>query len=133
MKRKEIDQPRIVRVFPADLERVMASLPRTSDKTKDMMRAYFIDGESTGVIAERHGVAPSQILNSARSIRSHLAQDPQATGYAQVTLSLPLALGLALQTLANNIAERGSIALAKETLAPVERAVELANKRIKRT
>ena len=51
MSRTDLQEPRVVRALPEDLERVLASLARTNDRTKEWMRAYFVDGKSTVEIA----------------------------------------------------------------------------------
>lgn len=124
------DEPLVRRALPDDLERVLASLPRTADRTKEMMRAYFVRGESTVQIARAHQVSKEQVANSVRSVRAKLAEQASPMQYVQVTLSLPIALSQELQALANEVGERGSRELAEATMQPVLRAVERARKKL---
>lgn len=124
------DEPLVRRALPDDLERVLASLPRTAERTKEMMRAYFVRGESTVQIARAHQVSKEQVANSVRSVRAKLAEQASPMQYVQVTLSLPIALSQELQALANEVGQRGSRELAEATMLPVLRAVANARKKL---
>lgn len=124
------DEPRVVRALPDDLDRVLASLPRTSERTKEMMRAFFVRGESTVQIAREHQVSKEQVANSVRAVRVKLAEQASPMQYVQVTLSLPMALSQELQALVNEVGERGSRDLAEATLQPVLRAIVTARKKL---
>lgn len=130
MSRTDIQEPRIVRALPEDLERVLASLPRTSERTKDWARAHFIDGKSTYEIAKAYAVEPQHVGNKVRAVRAKLAELASPLQYVQITLSLPMALAQDLQALANEIGERGSLELAGATLQPVSKAVAAARKKL---
>lgn len=120
-----------MRAFSEDLERVLASLPRTSDRTKEWMRAYFVDGKSTVEIGRTYGVEPQHVGNKVRAIRAKLNEQASPLNYVQVTLSLPLALSQALQSLANELGARASRDLALATWQPVLRVVTAARKKLK--
>lgn len=122
---------RVTRAFSEDLERVLASLPRTSERTKDWMRAYFVDGQTTVEIGRAYGVAPQHVGNKVRAIRAKLSEQPSAMSYVQVTLALPMALGLELQELANELGALGSRDVAELTWELVLRAVGAARKKLR--
>lgn len=124
-------EARIVRVLPDDLERVLASLPRTTERTKEWMRAHFVEGKSTVEIARAYGVEPQHVGNKVRAVRAKLAEHASPLQYVQVTLSLPFALGQELQGLAHDVGERGSLVVAEEVLQPVLRAVSTARKKLR--
>lgn len=130
MSRTDLQEPRIVRALPEDLERVLAILPRTSERTKGWMRAYFVDGKSTNEIARLHDVAPQHVGNSVRAVRAKLAEQASPLRYVEITLSLPFSLAQDVQAMANEIAERGSRELAEATLQPVMKAVAAARKKL---
>lgn len=130
IKMSRSDEPLVRRALPDDLERVLASLPRTAERTKEMMRAYFVRGESTVQIARAHQVSKEQVANSVRSVRAKLAEQASPMQYVQVTLSLPIALSQELQALANEVGQRGSRELAEATMLPVLRAVANARKKL---
>lgn len=125
------DALHVVRALPEDLERVLANLPRTSERTKEWMRAYFVDGQSTVEIARAYGVEPQHVGNKVRAVRAKLAEQASPLQYVQVTLSLPIVLGQELQGLANDVGVRGSRVVAEETLQPVLKAVAAARKRLR--
>src|SRR5258707_424677 len=101
MTRSDREDVHVVRALPEDLERVLASLPRTTERTKDWMRAYFVEGKSTVEIARANNVEPQHVGNKVRAIRAKLVEQASPLTYVQVTLSLPLALGQDLQALAS--------------------------------
>ena len=131
MTRSDRDEVRVVRAFSEDLERVLASLPRTSERTKDWMRAYFVEGQSTVEIGRAYGVEPQHVGNKVRAIRAKLNEQASPLNCVQVTLSLPMALGQELQGLANELGARASRELAEATWQPVLRAVSAARKKVK--
>ena len=63
MKRSDREDVHVVRALPEDLERVLANLPRTNDRTKAWMRAYFVEGKSSVEIARAYGVEPQHVGN----------------------------------------------------------------------
>ena len=130
MSRKDLQAPRVVRALPEDLERVLASLPRTNERSKDWMRAYFVDGKTTNEIARTYDVEPQHVGNKVRAIRAKLAELASPLQYVQITLSLPMALAQELQHLANEVGSRGSRELAEATLQPVLKAVTAARKKL---
>lgn len=130
MTRSDREDVHVVRALPEDLERVLASLPRTNERTKEWMRAYFVEGKSTVEIARAHGVEPQHVGNKVRAIRAKLVEQASPLTYVQVTLSLPMALGQELQGLAGELGARASRELAEATLQPVLRAVAAARKKL---
>lgn len=130
MTRSDREDVHVVRALPEDLERVLASLPRTNERTKEWMRAYFVDGKSTVEIARAHNVEPQHVGNKVRAIRAKLVEQASPLTYVQVTLSLPMALGQELQGLASELGARASRDLAEATLQPVLRAVAAARKKL---
>lgn len=130
MSRTDLQEPRVVRVFAEDLERLLASLPRTTERTKEWMRAYFVDGQTVNEIAKTYEVEPQHVGNKVRAVRAKLAEQASPLQYVQVTLSLPIALGQELQALANEVGARGSRELAEATLQPVLKAVTAARKKL---
>lgn len=130
MSRTDLNAARIVRVLPEDLERVLETLPRTTDRTKVWMRAYFVDGQSAYEISQEHNVDPSRVNNSVRAVRAKLVELASPLQYVQVTLSLPMSLAQELQALANEVGARGSRDLAQDTLQPVLKAVAAARKKL---
>ena len=124
-------EARVVRALPEDLERVLADMPRTNERTKEWMRAYFVEGKSSVEIARTYGVEPQHVGNKVRVVRAKLAEHASPLQYVQVTLSLPIALGQELQGLANEVGERGSRVVAEEVLQPVLRAVAAARKKLR--
>lgn len=124
-------EARVVRALPEDLERLLAGLPRTTERTKEWMRAYFVDGQSTVEIARAYGVEPQHVGNKVRAVRAKLSEQASPLQYVQVTLSLPIALGQELQGLANDVGARGSRVVAEEVLQPVLRAVSTARKKLR--
>lgn len=125
------DALHVVRALPEDLERVLANLSRTSERTKEWMRAYFVDGQSTVEIARAYGVEPQHVGNKVRAVRAKLTEQASPLQYVQVTLSLPIVLGQELQGLANDVGVRGSRLVAEETLQPVLKAVAAARKKLR--
>ena len=130
MSRTDLQEPRVVRALPEDLERVLASLPRTNDRTKEWMRAYFVDGKSTVEIARAYGVEPQHVGNKVRAVRAKLNDQASPLTYVQVTLSLPMALGQELQSLAYELGAHASRELAEATWQPVLRTVTAARKKL---
>ena len=130
MTRSEREEVHVVRALPEDLERVLANLPRTNERTKEWMRAYFVDGKSTVEIARAYGVEPQHVGNKVRAVRGKLNEQASPLTYVQVTLSLPIALGQELQGLVNELGSRASRELAEATLQPVLRAVGAARKKL---
>jgi hypothetical protein len=130
MSRNDHQEPRVVRALPEDLERVLASLPRTNERTKEWMRAFFVAGKTTVEIARAHGVQPQHVGNKVRAVRAKLVEQASPLQYVQVTLSLPISLGQELQALANEIGAHGSRDLAEATLQPVLKAVTAARKKL---
>jgi predicted DNA-binding protein YlxM (UPF0122 family) len=124
-------EPRVVRALPEDLERVLATLPRTNERTKEWMRAYFVAGQSTVEIARAYGVEPQHVGNKVRAVRAKLTEQASPLQYVQVTLSLPISLVQELQALANEVGARGSRELAEATLQPVLKAVTAARKKLR--
>jgi hypothetical protein len=108
----------------------LSSLPRTNERTKAWMRAYFVDGQSTVEIARAYGVEPQHVGNKVRAVRAKLAAQASPLQYVQVTLSLPLSLGQELQALGNEVGARGSRELAEATLQPVLKAVRAARRKL---
>lgn len=131
MTRPEQQDLRVVRVFPEDLEKVLASLPRTSERTKDWMRDFYVHGLSTVEIGRNYGVEPQHVGNKVRAIRTKLAEQASPLQYVEVTLSLPIALAQEMQALYNDAEVLASRAVAEETLQPVLKAVATARKRLK--
>lgn len=130
MSRNDLQEARVVRALPEDLERVLASLSRTNERTKEWMRAYFVHGKSTVEIARAYGVEPQHVGNKVRAVRAKLAERASPLQYVQITLSLPMALAQELQALANEVGARGSRELAEATLEPISRAVTAARKKL---
>lgn len=130
MTRDNRDAVHVVRALPEDLEHVLANLPRTSDRTKDWMRAYFVDGKSTVEIARAYDVEPQHVGNKVRAVRAKLNEQASPLTYVQVTLSLPMALGQELQGLAYDLGTSASRAVAADALQPVLRAVCAARKKL---
>ncbi|MFX8114448.1 hypothetical protein ABTL09_19700, partial [Acinetobacter baumannii] len=83
------EEVHVVRALPEDLERVLASLPRTSERTKDWVREYFIHGKSTVEIAVANKVAPQHVGSKVRAVRAKLIEQASPLTYVTVTLSLP--------------------------------------------
>jgi len=131
MTRSEREEVRVVRALSEDLERVLASLPRTSDRTKEWMRAYFVDGQSTVEIGRAYGVEPQHVGNKVRAIRVKLNEQASPLNCVQVTLSLPMVLGQELQGLANELGTHASRELAEATWQPVLRGVAAARKKLR--
>lgn len=131
MSRTDLQEARVVRALPEDLELVLNSLARTNERTKEWMRAYFVHGQSIVQIAREHRVSKEQVANSVRAIRAKLTAQASPMQYVQITLSLPIALGQELQALANDVGARGSRDLAEITLLPVMRAVAAARKKLR--
>lgn len=131
MSRNDLPGPRVVRALPEDLERVLASLPRTNERTKAWMRAYFVEGKSTVEIGRAYDVEPQHVGNKVRAIRAKLTEQASPLQYVQFTLSLPILLGQELQALANDVGARGSRELAESTLQPVLKAVTAARKKLR--
>jgi predicted DNA-binding protein YlxM (UPF0122 family) len=130
MTRSDREDVHVVRALPEDLERVLASLPRTNERTKEWMRAYYVNGKSTVEIAREYGVEPQHVGNKVRAIRAKLNEQASPLAYVQVTLSLPMALGQELQSLAGELGERASREVAEATLQPVLRAISAARKKL---
>jgi predicted DNA-binding protein YlxM (UPF0122 family) len=131
MSRNELQEPRVVRAFPEDLERVLASLSRTSERTKEWMRAYFVEGKSTVEIARIYGVEPQHVGNKVRAVRAKLAEQASPMQYVEATLSLPIVLVQELQALYNDSGVRASRDLAEDALQPVLKAVTAARKKLR--
>lgn len=132
MTRSDREDVHVVRALSEDLERVLASLPRTNDRTKEWMRQYFVEGKSTVEIARAHDVEPQHVGNKVRAIRAKLVEQASPLTYVQVTLPLPMALGQELQGLVSELGARASRDLAEATLQPVLRAVVAARKKLSR-
>jgi hypothetical protein len=130
MKRSDREDVHVVRALPEDLERVLANLPRTNARTKEWMRAYFVEGKSSVEIARAYGVEPQHVGNKVRAVRAKLNEQASPLTYVQVTLSLPMALGQELQGLAGELGARASRDLAEATLQPVLLAVTAARKKL---
>lgn len=130
MTRSAREDIHVVRVLPEDLERVLATLSRTTERTKEWARAYFVDGKSTVEIARAYGVEPQHVGNKVRAVRGKLAEQASPLTYVQVTLSLPIALGQALQALAGDVGARASREVAEAAMQPILRAVEDARKKL---
>ncbi len=130
MTRSEREEVHVVRALPEDLERVLAGLARTNERTKEWMRAYFVEGKSTVEIARAYGVEPQHVGNKVRAVRAKLNEQASPLTYVQVTLSLPISLGQELQGLVNDLGARASRELAEATLQPVLRAVAAARKKL---
>jgi len=130
MTRTDLQEPYVVRALPEDLERVLASLPRTTERTKEWMRAYFVDGKSTVEIASAYGVEPQHVGNKVRAVRAKLSEQASPMTYVQMTLSLPMALGQELQALAAELGARASLEVAEAALQPVLRSVAAARKKL---
>ena len=131
MTRSDRDEVHVVRAFSEDLESVLASLPRTSERTKDWMRAYFVDGQSTVEIGRAYGVEPQHVGNKVRAIRAKLNEQASPLNDVQVTLSLPMALSQELQSLSNELGGGASRELAESTWQPVLRALSAARKKLR--
>lgn len=130
MSRNDLE-PRVVRVFPEDLERVLDSLPRTSERTKEWARAFFVEGQTTNEIARLYSVEPQHVGNKIRAIRTKLAEQSSPLQYVEATLSLPIALVQELQALYHDAEVLGSRDLAEQSLQPVLRAVATARKKLR--
>lgn len=130
MTRSDREEVHVVRALPEDLERVLASLPRTSERTKEWVREYFIHGKSTVEIAAANSVAPQHVGSKVRAVRAKLIEQASPLTYVQVTLSLPMALGQELQALASELGARASLDVAEATLQPVLRAIGAARKKL---
>lgn len=130
MTRSDREKVHVVRAFSEDLERVLASLPRTSERTKEWMRAYFVEGQSSVEIGRAYGVEPQHVGNKVRAVRAKLNEQASPLNYVQVTLSLPMALGQELQGLANELGVRASRELAAATWKPLLQAAEAARKKL---
>lgn len=130
MTRSDSEDIYVVRALPEDLELVLSSLPRTNERTKEWMRAYFVLGKSTVEIARAYNVEPQHVGNKVRAIRAKLVEQASPLTYVQVTLSLPMALGQELQGLAAELGARASRDLAEATLQPVLRAIAAARKKL---
>ncbi len=130
MTRSDREDVHVVRALPEDLEQVLASLPRTTERTKEWMRAYFVEGKSTVEIARANNVEPQHVGNKVRAIRAKLVEQASPLTYVQLTLSLPLALGQELQALASELGARASRDVAEATLQPVQRAIAAARKKL---
>lgn len=130
MTRSDREDVHVVRALPEDLERVLATLPRTTERTKEWVREYFIHGKSTVEIAAANNVAPQHVGSKVRAVRAKLIEQASPLTYVQVTLSLPLALGQELQALASDLGARASVDVAESALQPVFRAVAAARKRL---
>lgn len=130
MTRDKRDDIHVVRALPEDLERVLSGLARTNERTKEWMRAYFVEGKSTVEIARAYGVEPQHVGNKVRAVRAKLNEQASPLTYVQVTLSLPIALSQELQGLVNELSSRASRELAEATLQPVLRAVAAARKKL---
>lgn len=130
MTRSDREEVHVVRALPEDLERVLASLPRTTERTKEWMRAYFVEGKSTVEIARANEVEPQHVGNKVRAVRAKLVEQASPMTYVQVTLSLPMALGQELQALASELGARASLDVAEATLQPVLRAIGAARKKL---
>lgn len=130
MTRSEREEVHVVRALPEDLERVLAGLARTNERTKEWMRAYFVEGKSTVEIARAYGVEPQHVGNKVRAVRAKINEQASPLTYVQVTLSLPISLGQELQGLVNDLGARASRELAEATLQPVLRAVAAARKKL---
>lgn len=130
MTRANREDFHVVRALPEDLERVLANLSRTNDRTKEWMREYFVEGKSTVEIARAYGVEPQHVGNKVRAVRAKLIEQASPLTYVQMTLSLPMELGQELQGLAGELGERASRDLAEATLQPVVRAVVAARKKL---
>lgn len=130
MKRSDREDVHVVRALPEDLERVLANLPRTNARTKEWMRAYFVEGKSSVEIARAYGVEPQHVGNKVRAVRAKLNEQASPLTYVQVTLSLPMVLVQELQGLAGDLGARASRDLAEATLQPVLLAVTAARKKL---
>lgn len=130
MTRSDREDVHVVRALPEDLEQVLASLPRTTERTKEWMRAYFVEGKSTVEIARANNVEPQHVGNKVRAIRAKLVEQASPLTYVQLTLSLPLALGQELQALASELGARASRDVAEAALQPVQRAIAAARKKL---
>ena len=130
MKRSDREDVHVVRALPEDLERVLANLPRTNARTKEWMRAYFVEGKSSVEIARAYGVEPQHVGNKVRAVRAKLNEQASPLTYVQVTLSLPMVLVQELQGLAGDLGARASRDLAEATLHPVLLAVTAARKKL---
>ena len=129
-RQSDRDDVHVVRALPEDLERVLADLARTNARTKEWMRAYFVEGKSTVEIARAYGVEPQHVGNKVRAIRAKLNEQASPQTYVQMTLSLPMVLGQELQGLVNELGRRASREVAEATLQPVVRAVATARKKL---
>ncbi|MGP3508395.1 sigma-70 family RNA polymerase sigma factor (plasmid) [Paracidovorax citrulli] len=131
MRRLDRDELHVVRVLPEDLERVFEGMPRTNERTKEWMRAFFVEGKTTMEIARIYGVEPQHVGNKIRTVRARLKEQTSPLRYVQATLSLPIVLCQELQGLATELAARGSFDVAERTLQPVIEAVIAARQQLK--
>lgn len=121
----------VVRVLPEDLERVLSAMPRTNERTKEWMRAFFVEGKTSVEIARLYGVEPQHVGNKIRTVRAKLNEQRSPLSYVQATLSLPIVLCQELQGLATELAARGSFEVAERTLQPVIEAITAARQQLK--
>ncbi|RRS01154.1 hypothetical protein EIP75_21495 [Aquabacterium soli] len=131
MTKNDQQDLRLVRVFPEDLEKVLASLPRTSERTKDWCRDFFVRGLSTVEIGRSYGVEPQHVGNKVRAIRAKLADQASPLSYVEVTLSVPIAIAQEMQALYSDAEVMASREVAEETLQPILKALATARKKAK--
>jgi len=130
MTQIEREEMHVVRALAEDLEQVLASLPRTNERTKEWMRAHFVEGKSTVEIGREYNVEPQHVGNKVRAVRAKLIEHASPFTYVQVTLALPMALAQSLQSLTNELGVHASRELAETTLQPVLRSVAAARKKL---
>ena len=135
MAKKGNDDVYVVRALREDLDRVLENSPRTIERTKEWMRAYFVDGKSSVVIAKEAGVPPQSVGNAIRDIRAKLAEQAAPMTYVQASLNLPIALVVELQALSAAFGPHvGDIPpdMAEATFAPVLKTVRAAAEKFSR-
>lgn len=130
MTRSDREGVHVVRALSEDLERVLENLPRTNERTKNWMRAYFVEGRSTVDIAREYGVEPQHVGNKVRAVRAKLNEQASPLTFVEVTLILPMVLGQELQAFAAEMGASVSREAADATLQPVLRSLAAARKKL---
>lgn len=130
MTRSDREGVHVVRALSEDLERVLENLPRTNERTKNWMRAYFVEGRSTVDIAREYGVEPQHVGNKVRAVRAKLNEQASPLTFVEVTLILPMVLGQELQAFAAEMGASVSRESADATLQPVLRSLAAARKKL---
>ena len=135
MAKKGNDDVYVVRALREDLDRVLENSPRTIERTKEWMRAYFVDGKSSVAIAKEAGVPPQSVGNAIRDIRAKLAEQAAPMTYVQASLNLPIALVVELQALSAAFGPHVAdvpTEVAEAAFSPVLKAVRTAAEKFSR-